>query len=111
VITATHEFDWFEYPTRRRRFRVPYRAKPTAFRMVLEYEVGYGYVVNRKLYKALKLPDGWRKNPRRDMHEANGMPVRFQCKDMSKALTCEQLETLQGQVALMLRDARGLVYV
>jgi hypothetical protein len=101
MIKATNEFDFIPYSKLPKRRRVPYRRKQPSFRMMIEIGIPLGGEPSTKLWRALELPPGWRKNPRQNLHRVACMPVRFQCDDPSRVLTTEQIETLRGQVALM----------
>lgn len=100
MIEATNEFDG--WTKRSRRFRTPYgQYSNHAFRMVLEIPVTG--MLNMELWKALKPPQGWKKNARQKWKNEVCVPVRFICYDADAALTAEQIETLRIQILLMVK--------
>lgn len=103
MIEATNEFDG--WTKRGRRFRTPYgkyeHPHKHAFRMVLEIPVTGQ--LNMDLWRALKVPPGWKKNARQRWKNEICIPVRFISYDAATMLTPDQVEALRCQVLLMVR--------
>lgn len=86
-------------PDRTRLRRMPYKnGKKVAMRIVVDISVSGP--LNMKLWKAMKLPPGWRRGPRRSWKNECGFPVRIYTYE-PRSLSQEELEHIQAYVALM----------
>jgi hypothetical protein len=99
MIPATTEFDWFPEVKTRKLPRHKSIRRPPPIRIIIEFNIVDE--INSKLLKALKSPDGWRRNARQPWHNPARMPVRFRCTDPRKLPTPEQIEALHAQILLI----------
>lgn len=88
-------------PRRTTKRGVP-REWPKSYRLLLAFS--FTRPVDVQLWKRIKAPKGWRKNPTSDKHQTMYRGVRFRCDDLKYALTPDDVEELRAKLYLILRE-------
>lgn len=94
-------------PTGIKPARAPKRTKrgvtrpwPKSYRLLLQFS--FSRPINVALWKQIKAPPGWRKNPTSQVKQKQYRGVRFRCDDLKFALTPEEIETLRAKLYMIL---------
>lgn len=88
-------------PTPKKKPAKPRRGpKIPNYRFVLSFF--FTRPVDVTLWKKIKAPPGWRKNPTNKDNQLKYCGVRFQCDDYKYALTPDEVETLRATLLMIL---------
>lgn len=83
-----------------------HKRKPTRvpdYKFTLHFQ--FTRPINLALWKKIKAPVGWKKNPVTAEKQRNYRGVRFRCTDLKYALTPEQISLLHMQLIMCLEGA------
>lgn len=91
---------------RRRKRRTAKRGEvrpwPKSYRFTLQFS--FSRPVNLALWKLIKAPPGWKKNPTSGNGQHKYRGVRFRCDDLKHDLTPEAVEELRARLSLILEE-------
>lgn len=78
------------------------RPWPKSYMFLLQFS--FTRPVNIDLWKLIKAPPGWRKNPTTKDKQYKYRGVRFQCTDLKYALTPDEIEVLRAKLYMILEE-------